>query len=331
MSRTFAFVCFIVSCGRCSTALGSRDAQASVTVWHPFEVALNASFEYEQPLPWWGLELNATFQHTDGGLSLFTPGFWDGGCVWRVRFAPPVVGNWNFSTTFSRANDSGLHGQTGSFVALPYTGDNPLYKHGIALQPVVAAAAAATGSTESSSTTITTGGGGPRYFQHNDGTPFYWFGDTHWSGYSTAEHWDDTNNLTVDPGMPSMLRQMMDVRASQGYSVWKAETFVINGQQQAQSDNVSAAALRQIQLEQPSAATATSSDGGATIANHGGPAWGGATGAMFQVLNPGFWRAIDDIIAYANSKGLVVSHAFAGIGRGLTSLDQVAPIKALAR
>ena len=70
-----------------------------------------------------------------------------------------------------------------------------------------------------------------------------------------------------------MLRQMVDVRAAQGYSVWKGETFVING---AQGGNA----------------------GG--IANAGGYAWG--KGGMYGELRPGFWQAMDDVVAYINSQ-----------------------------
>ena len=91
-----------------------------------------------------------------------------------------------------------------------------------------------------------------------------------------------------------MLKEMVDVRASQGYSVWKAETFVVNGAQ-----------------------------GG--VSNAGGEAWG--KGGMYAELRPGFWQAIDEIVAYVNSKGLVVSLAFAGIGRGMTSTAQEPEIR----
>ena len=62
---------------------------------------------------------------------------------------------------------------------------------------------------------------------------------------------------------------MVDVRAAQGYSVWKGETFVINGAQGGQ---------------------------GGGVANAGGFAWG--TGGMYGGLNPEFWQAIDEIVAY---------------------------------
>ena len=92
-----------------------------------------------------------------------------------------------------------------------------------------------------------------------------------------------------------MLKEMVDVRAAQGYSVWKGETFVVNG----------------------------------IARNANGAAWG--EGGMYAELRPEFWQAIDDIMQYINSRGLVVSFAFAGIGRGLTNESMVRPIMALAR
>jgi len=50
---------------------------------------------------------------------------------------------------------------------------------------------------------------GGRFLEHADGTPFYWLGDTHWSGFSTAEHWGDTDNTTFD-GTGSMFKEMSD-------------------------------------------------------------------------------------------------------------------------
>ena len=50
-----------------------------------------------------------------------------------------------------------------------------------------------------------------------------------------------------------MLKEMVDVRAAQGYSVWKGETFVINGKQ---------------------------GGGEGVIANAGGDAWGAGLGAQ---------------------------------------------------
>ena len=233
---------------------------------------------------WSRLELNATLTHAASGTVLSTPGFWDGGKTWRVRFSCPLPGRWAWRTSFSVPQDTGLANVSGAVDAAPYqhggADPNPLYQHGV-LRPSA----------------------NNRYLEHADGTPFYWLGDTHWSGFSTAEHWNETNNPSVDPAHPaSMLKQMVDVRARQGYSVWKGETFVVNGAQGGH---------------------------GGGISNAGGEAWG--VGGMYGELRPQFWRAIDDVVAYINSRGMVVSLAFAGIGRGLTDAQQEAPLTALAR
>eukprot|EP01043_Picozoa_sp_COSAG02_P013134 COSAG02_NODE_521_length_20750_cov_10.721079_5_plen_351_part_00 len=256
-------------------------AAAPPVIWQPHEIVLISSVAYPQKMTWRAsyVQLNATFS-THGKISLTTPAFWDGGKEWKVRFAPPAAGTWRWRTTCSDSANEGLHGQSGEFSVANYRGTNPLFKHGF-LQPHKSG----------------------RYLEHADGTPFYWLGDTHWSGFSTAEHWNDSDNSTVDPGPSehSMLKEMVDVRAQQGYSVWKGETFVINGKQ-----------------------------GGAQggISNAGGDAWG--PGGMYAELRPEFWAAIDEIMAYINAKGIVVSFAFAGIGRGLTTESMVGPITDLA-
>ena len=129
-------------------------AGVAVTVWQPYEVSLESFTRYEHPTVWRDVELNATF--TSGNLSLLTPGFWDGGTTWKLRFSPPTVGVWQFRTVCSDAANTGLHGAGGTFTAVAYAGDNPLFKHGI-LRP----------------------SGTNRYLEHADGTPFYWLGDTH--------------------------------------------------------------------------------------------------------------------------------------------------------
>ena len=72
-----------------------------------------------------------------------------------------------------------------------YAGSNPLYLHGVLVPS-----------------------SNNRYLVHADGTPFYWLGDTHWSGFSSAEHFNDTNNNTFDSS-GSMFKEMVNVRAKQ--------------------------------------------------------------------------------------------------------------------
>lgn len=109
--------------------------------------------------------LDAVFITPDDQEHLI-PAFWDGGDLWRVRYASPLLGLHRFRTVCSNSADAGLHGQEGEVTIFPYEGDNPLYQHG----PVRVAA-------------------NRRHLEHTDGTPFFWLGDTWWMGLSRRLTW----------------------------------------------------------------------------------------------------------------------------------------------
>jgi hypothetical protein len=194
-------------------------------------------------------------------------GFWDGGQTWKVRFSPPSVGVWKYKTN---AKDTGLNGQTGFITCIPYTGNLPIYQHGF-IKPSA----------------------NNRYLTYADGTPFYWLGDTHWSGFSIAERFNESN----DARFSSMFKGMIDRRVEQGYTVWKVETFANNY-------------------------------GEGEPHNEGGPAWNNTK--FFIDLNPGFWQNIDQRIGYLASKGIVVSIA-QGIGLSMTTVTVEPDHRRLAR
>ncbi len=100
------------------------------------------------------------------GREIIVPGFWAGGNVWKVRFAPPSDGTWTFRTVCNHDEDSGLNGQSGEIVATPYDGYNQLLRRG--------------------RLRVSTN---RRYLEHADGTPFLWIGDTWWMGLSTRLDW----------------------------------------------------------------------------------------------------------------------------------------------
>lgn len=112
------------------------------------------------------IELDVCFQHSNGGAVQRVPAFWAGGQEWRVRFASPTTGTFNFRSECSDTTDSGLHGIEGCFKVGAYKGKNPLFKHG----PVQVAA-------------------DKRHFEHQDGTPFFWLGDTWWMGLCKRLTW----------------------------------------------------------------------------------------------------------------------------------------------
>lgn len=104
------------------------------------------------------------------------PGFWSGDSTWRVRYAPPAPGLYKIRSACSDTTNHDLHGQTMTLDAHPYAGDNPHYKHGILKV-----------------------GDSARHFQHADGTPFFWLGDTWWMGLCKRLSWPDGfETLTAD-------------------------------------------------------------------------------------------------------------------------------------
>jgi hypothetical protein len=86
------------------------------------------------------------------------------------------VGVHRYQSRCSAAGDSGLHHQTGSLEILPYTGENPLLRHG----PLRLAASR-------------------RHLEHRDGKPFFWLGDTWWMGLCERLRWpEDFQELAAD-------------------------------------------------------------------------------------------------------------------------------------
>jgi len=94
------------------------------------------------------------------------PAFWAGENIWTVRYAAPVAGKYKYRAVCSDSANHDLHDRGGELTVAPYTGENPLYRHG-----AVRVAA------------------DHRHFEHADGTPFFWLGDTWWMGLCHRLHW----------------------------------------------------------------------------------------------------------------------------------------------
>jgi len=139
----------------------------------PTELAFESAASYQDIFN--EIELDVLFQEPDG-REWSVPAFWAGGGTFRARFAAPEPGRYTWRSVCSNLADSGLHGKTGEFAALPYDGDNELYKHG---RLRVAA--------------------NQRNLEHSDGKPFFWMGDTWWMGLTTRLDWPDGfKRLTAD-------------------------------------------------------------------------------------------------------------------------------------
>ena len=121
------------------------------------------------------VELDVVFT-TPSGQQQRVPAFWAGGSEWRVRYAPPEVGDYKFQTVCTDRSNKDLDGVGGTLIVAPYPGENSLYRHGMVHVAK-----------------------DKRHFEHADGTPFFWLGDTWWMGLCKRLGWpDDFEALTAD-------------------------------------------------------------------------------------------------------------------------------------
>ena len=136
------------------------------------EIELRSDIQYENPFT--EIELDAIVTQPDG-KELRVPGFWAGGDRWCFRYASKQIGKHPWRTECTDEKNAKLHGATGEISVVDYEGDNPLYRHG----PIPV--------TEDQ-----------RRFEHIDGTPFFWLGDTWWKGLCKRLTWEGFQELTAD-------------------------------------------------------------------------------------------------------------------------------------
>ena len=147
------FVGFVLTLSCNTSALA---ANSIVEQWTRFEDTFHSSKDYNNPVQ--DIKVTVEFTSPGGNKRMFLA-FWDGNRVWRVRFSPDEPGKWTYKTLCSDTNNKGLHNQTGSFQCKKYRGVLPLYRYGeLRLSD------------------------NRRYFEHADGTPFFWLADTVWCG-----------------------------------------------------------------------------------------------------------------------------------------------------
>lgn len=149
-------------------------AQQRIAVQNsPTEWSYTSAKQYRDPFN--EVELDVIFSAPSGEEHRI-PAFWAGGSVWRVRYAPAETGRYKYRTLSSDTANGDLHGRTGTLEVQPYTGDNSLYRHGFLRVS-----------------------NDERHFEHADGTPFFWLGDTWWMALSSRLRWpDDFQTLTAD-------------------------------------------------------------------------------------------------------------------------------------
>jgi hypothetical protein len=139
--------------------------------WAVFETSFTSSRKYDNPF----LDVQVDVVFRRGDQQWLVPAFWAGNDKWTVRFAPPVQGDYTFQVKCSDPANQMVNGASQTLHVTPYTGDNPLLKHGFLR---VAA--------------------NKRYFEHADGTPCFWLGDTWWKCLCKRITWEGFQELTAD-------------------------------------------------------------------------------------------------------------------------------------
>ncbi len=145
--------------------------RAQVQQWDLFETSFESAKAYTNSFM--DIEVDVIFKQ--GERQWRVPAFWAGGGTWKVRFAPPVQGEYTYRVECTDKANAGLNGKEQALSVAAYTGDNPLLKHGFLKVS-----------------------SDKRHFEHADGTPFFWLGDTWWKGLCKRLTWEGFQELTAD-------------------------------------------------------------------------------------------------------------------------------------
>ena len=121
------------------------------------------------------------------GKELELTGVWNGGNKWLVNFAPPVTGEWEYT---SSSDDPGMDGKSGKIMVYEWSGqelkNNPVRRGLIRVRQ--------------------TGENAGHYFEYTDGTPFLWIADTWW-------------NWTNETIRFETWKKLVDDRADKGFTI----------------------------------------------------------------------------------------------------------------
>ena len=139
--------------------------------WEVFETSYESAKAY--PNAFRDVEVDVIFKQGDHQWKV--PAFWAGNKKWTVRFAPPLQGKFTYRVECSDKANPGLNRKEQTLSVAAYAGTNPLLKHG----PLRVSAH-------------------KRHFEHTDGTPFFWLGDTWWKGLCRRLPWEGFQELTTD-------------------------------------------------------------------------------------------------------------------------------------
>lgn len=126
---------------------------AEATAGRVFETTFETKKQYTNPFS--DVEVDVVFSR--GETTWRVPAFWAGGSTWKVRFSPPAPGEYTYRVESNDPANDELTPPVGRFTVGSATDGNPLLTRGFIRIA-----------------------DDQRHFEHADGTPFLWLGDTWW-------------------------------------------------------------------------------------------------------------------------------------------------------
>jgi len=166
-----------------------------VEKWNVCELSFESTKVYEKNSQA-DVVMDAVFTNKANGTTLTIPSFWDGNNTFKVRFAPTLCGVWEYKTACT--TDDSLEGLKGTIGVNEYKGELEVYKHGF----------------------VTTQAD-KKYFVYDDGTPFFYLGDTHWTMFTEEYSSKGASAGAIETS--SHFKYIVDKRVEQGFTVYQSE------------------------------------------------------------------------------------------------------------
>ncbi len=178
--------CFIYSFVLLSLISSILKAE-TIHQWDVFNLKLTSSKKYLNPyldIPVAGNAdlLKVTFEGTSGealGKKITITGFWNGGNMWGVNFAPPYTGTWKYKSVSA---DRSLNGKKGDLEVIAWDEAGKasnMTRHGFVR-------------------VRKSGENAGHYFEYSDGHPFLWIGDTWWNWTKKSIKFETFKTLVDD-------------------------------------------------------------------------------------------------------------------------------------
>ena len=164
--------------------------------WRVSELTCTTAKAYSNPFT--DVEVTTTFTGPNG-VMIPRPAFWDGGNVWKVRFAPPAAGEWQVRLSASdTANPDFQAG--GLVIATAYTGELPIFRNGFLK------------------------GRTGHYLTYANGTPFFYMADemagidNGFLDKSNKTDWQTTSRLPPPQHTSSQIFSIIERRVQQKFT-----------------------------------------------------------------------------------------------------------------